>query len=421
MTPTRIYVAIPAMDELHDLPLTLQDLAAQQVRVPFEVHVCVNQPETYWEDDQNRLVCIHNQELLSFLKTYSALPVQVLDYASPGKGWKGKNFGVGWARKMLFENILKSANPEDLIISLDADTRIKQGYLQSIADNFVAHPEWPAIAVPYYHPLTGDEARDRAVLRYEFYMRNYAINLLRIGSPYGFTAIGSAIAMRTSALRKIGGITPLKSGEDFYLMQKMRKMAVVGLYNEECVYPAARYSTRVAFGTGPAMMKGSEGNWDSYPIFAQSCFESIAESYNLLPQLYLQDVHTDFLDFLQVGAKTEVSLWQSIRQNVKDLPHFIQAFHEKADGLRILQFVRRQHKNDHAKESSTLYENLSSWIPETIPSWWNPELPFEQLSLEQMNDIRNLLFHYENELRKKIDDYKYYSYFCSLKNTVFKT
>lgn len=406
MTPTRIYVAIPAMDELQDLPLTLQDLAIQQVRVPFEVHVCVNQPEEYWQLPDKTEICEHNQQLLCYLHQYQDVSLQILDYSSPGKGWKGKDYGVGWARKMLFENILKAANPEDLIISLDADTRIKPGYLQSIADNFAEHPEWPAISVPYYHPLTGDEVRDRAVLRYEFYMRNYAINLLRIGSPYGFTAIGSAIAMRTSALRKIGGITPLKSGEDFYLMQKMRKMAVIGLYNEECVYPAARYSTRVAFGTGPAMMKGSEGDWDSYPIFAQSCFNAIAESYGLLPQLYQQDVHTDFLDFLQENAKSGVSLWQSIRQNVKDLPHFIQAFHEKADGLRTLQFVRRQHEKDRTKESSTLYENLSSWIPDAIPSWWSPELPFEQLSVKQMDDIRYLLFHYENELRKKIDEYK---------------
>lgn len=406
MTPSCIYVAIPAMDELEELPLTLQDLAAQQVRVPFEVHVCVNQPEACWEDDLNRSVCVHNQELLTYLKNFAALSVQVLDYASPGKGWKGKNFGVGWARKVLFDNILKEANPEDIVISLDADTRIKPGYLQSIADNFAAKQEFPAIAVPYYHPLTSDEVRDKAILRYEFYMRNYAINLLRIGSPYGFTAIGSAMALRAGALHKIGGITPLKSGEDFYLMQKMRKMAVIGLYNDECVYPAARYSNRVAFGTGPAMMKGCQGDWDSYPIFAQSCFDSIAESYERIPQLFLQDLHTDFLDFLQETAKSEVSLWQTIRQNVKDLPHFVQAFHEKADGLRILQFVRRQHKNAQPNEVSTLYNNMTFWMPDKIPVWWNPELSFEQLSVEQLNDIRNLLFRYENELRKKIDDYK---------------
>lgn len=398
-----IYVAIPAMDELQDLPLTLQDLAAQQVRVPFEVHVCVNQPEEYWQLPDKKEICEHNQQLLDYLHQYQEVSLQILDYSSPGKGWRGKNHGVGWARKMLFDNILAKANPEAILISLDADTRINPNYLQSIADNFAQHPEWPAIAVPYYHPLTGDEARDRAILRYELYMRNYAINLLRIGSPYGFTALGSAIAMRAGALRKIGNITPLKSGEDFYLVQKFRKMATIGLYNEEMVYPATRYSTRVAFGTGPAMMKGNQGDWNSYPLYHYSLFEPIAQTFDLLPQLYHQDVHTDFLDFLQEGARSEVSLWQSIRQNVKDLPHFIQAFHEKADGLRTLQFVRRQQQTRPMEDEFALHQNLSLWQPSQIPDWYHPEIGFNQFTIKQLDYIRNLLLDYETELRKNVD------------------
>ena len=306
-----------------------------------------------------------------------------------------------------FDNILKEANPEDIVISLDADTRIRPEYLQSIADNFAEHPDFPALAVPYYHPLTGDEVRDRAVLRYEFYMRNYAINLLRIGSPYGFTAIGSAMAMRAGALRKIGGITPLKSGEDFYLMQKFRKMAATGLYNEECVYPAARYSSRVDFGTGPAMLKGSHGDWGSYPIFHYSLFEPIEETYRVLDQLFTKDLQNPFLDFLQANAKTDTSQWDSIRQNVKDLPHFIQAFHEKADGLRILQFLRNQKRHyDTFSDEKALFLNISEWIPDLIPAWWNSEFSFKDLSVNQLDLIRNLLFDYENTLRKKIGKYK---------------
>ena len=403
MATPRIYVAIPAMDELQDLPLTLQDLAAQQLRVPFEVHVCVNQPEEYWQLPDKKEICEHNQQLLDYLHQYQDVPIQILDYSSPGKGWRGKDHGVGWARKMLFDNILAKANPEDLIISLDADTRIQPGYLQSIVDNFANHPEWPAIAVPYYHPLTGDEARDRAVLRYELYMRNYAINLLRIGSPYGFTALGSAITMRAGALRRIGNITPLKSGEDFYLVQKFRKMATIGLYNEEMVYPAARYSTRVAFGTGPAMMKGNQGDWNSYPLYHYSLFEPIAQTFDLLSQLYHQDVHTDFLDFLQEGAKSDVSLWQTIRQNVKDLPHFIQAFHEKADGLRTLQFVRRQQQTRPMEDEFALHQNLSLWQPSQIPDWYHPEIGFNIFTVKQLDYIRDLLLDYETELRKNVD------------------
>jgi len=406
MTPARIYVAIPAMDELQDLPLTLQDLANQQCRIPFDVYVCVNQPEDYWQDDEKRAVCDHNQALLSFLREIRGLSLHILDYSSPGQGWRGKNFGVGWARKVMFDAIIGQADADDIIVSLDADTRITPNYIQSIADNFAAHPYFPAIAVPYYHPLTGDDARDRAILRYEFYMRNYAINLLRVNSPYGFTAIGSAIALRVGALRKIGGITPLKSGEDFYLVQKMRKMAEISLYNEEPVYPAARFSTRVAFGTGPAMMKGSLGNWESYPIFSHRLFEPIAETYSFLPELYRKDLHTEFLDFLQENAHSGASLWEPIRRNAKDLPHFIQAFHEKADGLRLLQFVRRQHQQFKGTENSILHENIATWIMDKKPSWWQPEDTFDHLDVKQLNDLRNLLYDYENQLRKKIGKYK---------------
>lgn len=403
MATPHIYVAIPAMDELQDLPLTLQDLAVQQVRVPFEVHVCVNQPEEYWQQPDKKEICEHNQQLISYLRQYQDVPLQILDYSSPGKGWRGKNHGVGWARKMLFDSILAKSNPEDIIISLDADTRINPNYLQSIAENFARHPNWPAIVVPYYHSLTGEEARDRAILRYELYMRNYAINLLRIGSPYGFTALGSAIAMRASALRKIGNITPLKSGEDFYLVQKFRKMATIGLYNEEMVYPAARYSSRVAFGTGPAMMKGNQGDWNSYPLYHHSLFEPIAQTFALLPQLYHQDVHTVFLDFLQESAKSEVSLWKTIRQNMKDLPHFMQAFHEKADGLRTLQFVRRQQQTRPMEDEFALHQNLSLWQPSQIPDWYHPKIGFKQLTVKQLDQIRNLLLDYETELRKNVD------------------
>ncbi len=406
MIPAHLYVAIPAMDELQELPLTLQDLANQQCNVPFEVYVCVNQPETYWNDTEKKAICEHNQALLQFLQDFQSLSLHILDYSSPGKGWKGKNFGVGWARKMMFDAILQQAEAEDVIVSLDADTRIQPHYLQSIADNFAEHPEFPAVAVPYYHPLTGDKACDRAILRYEFYMRNYAINLLRIDSPYGFTAIGSAIAMRVGALRKIGGITPLKSGEDFYLVQKLRKMAEISLYNEEAVYPAARFSSRVAFGTGPAMLKGRQGNWESYPLFSNTLFSSIAETYTLLPELYREDQHTEFLDFLQELAHSKNSLWQPLRRNAKDLPHFIQAFHEKADGLRLLQFVRRKHTNSQKPENAVLHRNMSSWIPDKIPAWWNPNASLESLTVKQMDHLRQLLFDYENLLRKKIGKYK---------------
>lgn len=405
----KVRIAIPAMDELDYLPATLDALANQDVSSAFEVYVCVNQPDCYWSDSARLSICQHNQQLLAFLQNYAFLTLHVMDRSSSGLGWIGKKSGVGCARKELFDKILSDSEADDIIVSLDADTYVRPHYLQSLVENFAAHPEMNAVAVPYYHPIQlEDEVRGRALLRYELYMRNYAVNLLRISSPYGFTALGSAIAMRACALRKIGGITPLQSGEDFYLVQKFCKMGGLSLFNAECVYPAGRYSDRVPFGTGPAMQAGARGVWDSYPIYPHDCFEPIREAYKHLKDLYdgkTTGNDNEFLDFLQKLSKNE-DVWASILDNVSDFPHFVKAFHQKADGLRILQFLRTKHRQNPVSEEVALYCNLQEWISEKIPPGFSPQTPFEQLSLSQLDFLRNLLFEEEKRLRMKHDENK---------------
>ncbi|MBP5497503.1 MAG: glycosyltransferase family 2 protein [Bacteroidales bacterium] len=395
-------VAIPAMDELEYLPATLDALSRQETTFPVEVYVCVNQPDIYWDVPSKESICQHNQQLLAYLRNYAFLTLHVLDYASRGCGWQGKKHGVGFARKVLFERIMEEADPDDIIVSLDADTYLKPRYLQSIAENFVARPGMTAVAVPYYHEVNpSDEVQTRAMLRYEIYMRNYAVNLLKINSPYGFTALGSAIAMRVEALRKIGNITPLQSGEDFYLVQKFCKMGGLSLFNTECVYPAGRYSDRVPFGTGPAMKQGANGVWDSYPIYHHRIFEPVQEAYHRLRELYEDRISltdNDFLLFLQKDTGKQ-DIWADIRRNVSDFNHFVKAFHQKADGLRILQYARAKYKQHPVKEEITINDNLRLWIPEKIPSWFTSSRPLAEYSVEQLNALRNLLFEVEQTLR----------------------
>ena len=355
-----LHVAIPAMDEADWLPSTMAALLAQHCRYPFRIYVCVNQPEAY-RTDGREAVCLHNEETLRYLQSLCPCRVSVIDRCSRGQGWTGKKHGVGQARKELFDGILQQASADDVIVSLDADTLVLPDYLQSIADNFESHrrladkglqPPLMAIAVPYYHQPSGDEATDRAMLRYEIYMRHYLLQLLRIASPYAFTALGSAIAVRCSALKAIGGITPMQSGEDFYLLQKIckagmkwadgRMQSPITLWNSRTVEPATRLSARVPFGTGPAIAKGRLGDWSSYPLYAPGGFDTIEAAYRLIPELYEgKHPENDFLVFLEEQYK-DSRLWEPLRANHKDLPHFAKAFHEKADGLRILQFLKNR-------------------------------------------------------------------------------
>lgn len=393
-----LHVAIPAIDELDHLPVTLDNLAAQRVDYPFTVYVCVNQPESWWNNPDKIDVCQNNQQLIKFIRNYPKLPVEIIDKSSPGNGWSEKNHGVGWARRTLFDHILSVATAEDVIVSLDADTCVKPEYLQSIGENF-ENRTLTAVSLPYYHRLTDDDAANRAILRYEIYMRSYLINLYGISSPYNFTAVGSAIAVRVEALRKIGNITPMKSGEDFYLLQKLRKMAPISNWNAQAVYPAARFSARVYFGTGPAMIKGNEGHWESYPIYHYSLFSSIKDTYLQLAKLYTEDFETPFLQFLKEQYRDD-KLWVPIRQNSKTLERFERAFHEKADGLRILQYLKEVNPTQGKTDSVALRENMMHFFDGTIPDFMPEGYELSDLTIEQLDIIRNMLFEKEMQLRK---------------------
>lgn len=407
-----LHVAIPAMDELEWLPRTLESIASSVFSShnadgdahPITVYVCVNQPDDWWLVPQKQAVCESNRKLLEILREERRFPIVILDHSSRGNGWIGKNYGVGWARKILFSKIFENAADEDILISMDADTVFGPNYLASILYTMSNHPEWLALSVPYYHRLTGNELYDRSILRYEIFMRNYALNMLSIGSPYSFTAIGSAIACQVRALKKIGGITPMKSGEDFYLLQKLRKMGEIGDWNEECVYPAARFSDRVAFGTGPAMQKGAQGDWHSYPIYHHRLFEKVKETYEQLEKLYEVDIDSEFIRFLQEQFKNP-DLWSSIRQNVKSAHQFARAFHEKADGLRILQFLKMEQNRENIPDEVALQDNLQTLLTdfewENMKSLFSSNQSLNYFSVTNLAIVRDKMFEAEMRIRKQ--------------------
>ena len=313
--PVKIYIALPAMNELENMEQFIH-CCKNQTYQNFKLVICVNQPDDWWEKENMLSICNNNTLSIEFLKKIKDFPIEIIDRSSKGKGWTGKDFGVGWARKTVMDHINNEAADNDIIISLDADTRFNPDYFSSILENFQKHPEAAALSVPYYHELTGDEEKDRAILRYEIYMRYYAINLWRIFCPYSFTAIGSAMALPVKSYRAIGGMTPHKSGEDFYFLQKLRKYGPVLTWNKEKVYPEARYSDRVFFGTGPAMIKSRDGDWSSYPIYPFELFDEIKETYDLLPDLFLKDVFTPMDDFIEEKFANQ-NIWQPLRENFK--------------------------------------------------------------------------------------------------------
>lgn len=388
---SHISVAIPMLAELDNLPNLLDSLKHQTI-CNFTVYCCVNNREGWAHSDKEseRAMYENNQASLEYLSTFSPR-LNILDYSSIGKGWQGKQHGVGWARKVLFDSIAKECDDNELIVSLDADTSFSNTYLESVLCAMNKHPEHSVLSVPYYHPLSNDEYDDRAMLRYEIYMRHYIINLLESGNPYAFTALGSAMVFPLWAYKKVGGITPLQGGEDFYLMQKFAKTGIVLLSCNETVKPQGRKSHRVPFGTGPAIAKGIDSMDITYPLYPAEGFDAVRETYALFFRLYTEDIETPMSDFLRQQLKTD-DIWEPMRKNFKTRELFIHACSERVDGLRILQFLKTLPLRS-AEEELLLFCNKHRISI-------NSEFNFRTSSITEVDLLRNKLFELERSLRQ---------------------
>jgi len=396
-----IFIALPALNELDYLPIFINCLKNQSYK-NFKLLVCINQPDDWWDKEDKLDVCLNNRKSINFLNSLENLNIEIIDRSSKGKGWKGKKFGVGWARKTIMGQISSIAGDSDIIVSLDADTTFGTDYLRSIVQNFAKHHRAVAISVPYYHQLSGDEEKDRAILRYEIYMRYFAINLWRIGSPYSFTAIGSAVALPVKSYKTIGGITPHKSGEDFYFLQKLRKYGKVITWNSEKVYPAARYSDRVGFGTGPAMLKGKDGDWSGYPVYPFEYFDEVKFTYDLFSDLFLKDVVTPLDEFIQQKFGNQ-NIWQPLRENFKTKENFIQACHHKLDGFRIFQYLKWRNSENNFSDEENLIRFLEKFYVEKISSlgFDFKKLDFIKTSIQEFDELRKLFVGIEEEYQKE--------------------
>lgn len=397
-----IYVALPVLNESENISALFNCLRSQTLS-EFELIACVNQYEDWWQKDDKVAICKDNLKSIELLNSAESLKIQVIDRCTIGNGWPAKKGGVGWARKTLMDHISSMATKKDIIVSIDADTYYPPDYLESIFDFFNGNNLLVGLAAPYYHMLAGDET-DRLILRYEIYMRYYLLNMMRIRNPYGYTALGSAMAFPVWAYQKSGGLTPVVAGEDFYFLQKLVKLGKIGVWSSSIANPSSRFSDRVLFGTGPALIKGHRGDWMSYPHYHYSLFDIIADTYNLFGELYSIELETPMDEFLKEQMNT-VNLWEPLRKNYKDQRNFVNACVNKVDGLRILQFLRKQHIYIKLTDENIIYDYLKAYHKDEIENELLSDLrdlSYESSSVSLLSRLRDFLFLKEMELRKQM-------------------
>lgn len=254
-------IVIPAYRENEDFLLRLQALAERESKILFIV--VINQPDT--DGDMTCSASLNDIGLHSGAPVWRGEGLTLLNWPNScrlllvNRFSEGRRIpvrqGVGLARKVGCDIALELKRRGQLMArfvhNTDADAYLPADYLQQTSE---LPGEPGAVVYPFRHRIT-DDALGQATAAYEKSLHYYVKGLKWAGSPYAFHTVGSCLAISLCHYALARGFPKRSGGEDFYLLNKLAKLAPVGETRGDPIELAARRSSRVPFGTGPAVEK----------------------------------------------------------------------------------------------------------------------------------------------------------------------
>ncbi|MBI5092065.1 MAG: glycosyltransferase family 2 protein [Candidatus Hydrogenedentes bacterium] len=356
-------VVIPVLAEKGYLRHTLESLAANPAPdLERTIVICVVNNRT----DAGAAQVAENLDTLTTLDALvrsnerAPLRLAYVDAASAGHELSAKE-GVGLARKIGMDWALHvlDGSPKRLriILSLDADTRVKPNYLAAVRNHFETHDAWAAV-VDYAHPLDGPPDHAAAIVCYELYLRYHELALRYAGSPYAYAAIGSTMVCRDEAYAAVGGMNRRQGGEDFYFLQQLAKTGGVTRIRNTTVCPSGRPSERAPLGTGQRVLRYLSGTQDEYQLYNPECYRILkswlalacerwdSHAKDLLAEA--GEVNEELRRFLRDNQFVEV--WERLRKHSKTAEQMRQQFHGWFDGFRTLKMIHHLRDNGYPQQ-----------------------------------------------------------------------
>ena len=290
-------------------------------------------------------------DLHASLQMIADMPLRLgcMDASSPGLEISSRVGGVGMARKIGMDMALRLLTNSDgprLILSLDADTLVQPDYLSAVRNVFFAGKSQTGI-IAYEHQMPLDKIGQAAICCYEIFLRYWVLGLQYAQSPYAFHSIGSTMVTTADHYLTVRGMNRREAGEDFYFLNKLAKTGPIRRIRETVVYPSARISRRVPFGTGAAVHKIVSGAGSEYRLYDPRVFLILKEWIALMRQSFnrtadqilimAKDINPGLGLFLV--SRGFLSVWPKIRDNVKDQKTYDRQFHNWFDGFETLKLV----------------------------------------------------------------------------------
>lgn len=254
-----------------------------------------------------------------------------------------KQAGVGLARKIGMDVALKAfadIGQDGLMVCLDGDCKVSRNYIDSLL--IWEQEKINGASLYFEHPLQDLDSEEKSrLIDYEIWLRFYSLALAWAKFPWHYLTVGSSMVVRASAYAKIGGMNKRKAGEDFYFLHKLMPQGNFHNIPNLCVFPQARISTRVPFGTGRAMLEMQEGT------------KSFSKLYNPIIFNYLKGINEsaargedpwsnspNSLAFLDAHPKIKLS-FEALKQRAKGKV-FATQFKLWWDGFKVLKWVHFQ-------------------------------------------------------------------------------
>ncbi|MBO5235503.1 MAG: glycosyltransferase [Spirochaetaceae bacterium] len=334
--------------------LSLQD-SLEYVKNPcvFRVICVVNNKKDdsseIKDNSQKTVKMLRNQDKVYFLD--DKLYIDILDCCTEGFEIPS-NQGVGYCRKIGMDYALKIG--AKVLVCLDGDTLVSKNYCSVLLD-FASKKNPYAALIPFKHQTAESLDQRNGIQLYESFMKKHSSKLKKTGTIYYQTALGPTIVCSVKAYIAVGGMNQKLAGEDFYFFQALVKNKGTPLeVLDSMVYPSARISYRVPFGTGQVIssicgktLNSKEQLYkDGYPNLAykiifefiqyiKQCCKKKLSSGELKPilekklpeiQLFLQD-------------EEFYILWEKLLVNNKKSENLERAFHCWFDGLKIIRLI----------------------------------------------------------------------------------
>ena len=276
------------------------------------------------------------------LSTYQKYDILIVDCFSKTRILKKKE-GVGAARKIgcdiALSLIVSKKIKSQWVFSSDADAILPKNYFESKLNR-------DTVAKVFSFSHTHTPEISEAMLLYEVKLLYYAAGLTSANSPYAYPPLGSCLCFSAEAYAKIRGFPKRNSGEDFYFLNKLRKIGKIHSDREIKIYIRGRLSERTPIGTGQGTKKIlSELRQRKIVLFENpDCFWQLKLLTNMIEELALHQDEKIVFPNKKIQAYLEKINFPRHYQikRKQNPPYLVMKKHleDWFDALKTRQFIR---------------------------------------------------------------------------------